>query len=145
MNDKIIATGEVSMMVYENDKLIEHVQEKNLVVTLGKTNITKLLGGAVAGKAITKISLGNNPNPAVVGDTAITTPFTKALSSVSYPDPQSVQFNFEIENSEANGLTIQELGLLNVDNILFARKIRDTPIVKTNVIRLVGTWKITVN
>lgn len=145
MNDKIIAKGEVNIQVFENGKLIETMREKNLVVTLGRTNLAKLLGGDAAGKKIDKVSVGTSAVPAAITDTTITGAFTKAITSVSYPDVNSVMFNFDIDNTEANGITIREFGLLNSDSVLCARKVRTTEIVKTDVIRLVGTWKITVN
>jgi hypothetical protein len=145
MNDTLKATGAVDIQVFENGKLVDRIRENNLVVTLGKTNIAKLLGGDAAGKPITQISVGDSNNTATVGDTVITDAFTKAITGVSYPDAQSVMISFEIENSEANGLTIREFGLLNPDNVLCARKVRDSQILKSNAIRLVGTWTITIN
>jgi hypothetical protein len=145
MNDNIIARGEVDILIFEHGKLIGRIQENNLVVTLGKTNIAKLLGGAAAGKAITQIGVGDNGVAPNIADNALSNQFSKAITSVSYPDGQSVLFNFEILNAEANGLTIREFGLLNVDGVLCARKIRNEDIIKTNAIRLVGTWKITIN
>lgn len=143
MNEKIKVSGAVNIQVYEYGKLIETIEENNLVVLLGKTNMTKLLGGA--GLAITKISVGDNGTVAADGDTAITNPFTKAITGVSYPSAQSVMFAFDIDNTEANGKTIREFGLLNSGNVLFARKRRDADIIKTAAIRLVGTWTITIN
>jgi hypothetical protein len=145
MNDTLKATGAVDIQVFENDKLVDRICENNLVVTLGKTNIAKLLGGDTAGKPITQISVGDSSTVASVGDTAITDAFTKAITGVSYPDAQSVMISFEIENSEANGLNISEFGLLNPDNVLCARKVRDSQILKSSAIRLVGTWTITIN
>lgn len=143
--DTITLKGSVDIQVFENDILIERMQDDNLVVTLGKTNITKLLGGDSAGKAITKIAVGTNGTAPVVGNTTITGMFSKSLEGATYPDAQSVLFNFDIDNAEANGITIREFGLLNTDNVVFARKVRDTEIIKTSAIRLVGTWKITIN
>ncbi len=145
MNDTIKIKGEVNIKVFENGILRECIHENNLVVTLGKTNIAKLMAGDAAGLAITQISLGTSNAVATVDDTAITAPFTKALSSVDYPDVQSVMFHFDILSTDANGATIQEFGLLNSGNVLCARKVRDTAIVKTSAIRLVGTWTITIN
>lgn len=144
MFDGIKAKGEVFIQVFEGEKLIDTLHENNLVVTLGKTNLTKLLGGDAAGKPITKIGVGENGAAAVVGDNALQNMFSKALSNVTYPDAQSVLFHFDILNNEANGRTIREFGLLTSDNVLSARKVRGAEIVKTDVIRLVGTWKITV-
>lgn len=144
MNDKIFARGAVNIQVFEHGKLIGTIEENNLVVTLGKTNITKLLGGNAAGKAITKVGVGENDISADVTDNALTNAFTKDISSVTYPDGQSVMFHFDIDNTEANGLTIREFGLFNADDVLFARKVRNAEIIKTNAIRLVGTWKISI-
>jgi len=137
--------GEVKLWIYRNGTLIDFFEGQNLVVTLGKTNVAKLLGGDAAGKKIEKVSVGTNSTAATVADNTITGAFTKAIDSVTYPDAQSVMYHFDIDNSEANGMTIYEFGLLNTDNVLSARKVRDTPIIKTNAIRIVGTWKITVN
>lgn len=145
MNDSIKARGEVNIQVFENGILKETILQNNLVVTLGKTNIAKLMGGDAVGKAITKIAVGTSSTAAAVGDAAITGMFSKALSAVTYPDAQSVQFAFDIDNTEANGIDIREFGLLNSNNILCARKVRDAVISKTNAIRIVGTWKITIN
>lgn len=143
--DGIIAKGAVNIKVFQNGKLIDTIQENNLVVTLGKTNVAKLLGGDVAGKAITKIGVGENGVAPDVADNALTNSFVKDIDSATYPTANSVMFNFDIDNSEANGLTIREFGLLNVDGVLCARKVRTADIVKTIAIRLVGTWTITIN
>jgi hypothetical protein len=145
MMEFIKTTGEVNIKIFRDNLLIESIEENNLVVTLGKTNITKLLGGDAEGKAIDKISIGTNGNTATADDNTISGAFTKAISSVTYPDAQSVMFHFDIDNAEGNGLTIREFGLLNSNNLLCARKVRDTEIIKNNAIRLVGTWKITVS
>lgn len=145
MSDALIAKGQVDIKVFKDGVEIDRLQDNNLVVTLGKTNIAKLLGGDVAGKAITKIAVGTSSAPAAVGNNSITGAFSKALTGVSYPNANSIMFAFDIDNAEANGMTIWEFGLLNEDDILFARKVRDSSIEKTAAIRLVGTWTITVN
>lgn len=143
--DSIKATGAFHLEIYQGDTLIETISEKNLVVTLGKKNMARLFGGHADGKKVEKISVGTNVQDPVVTDTAITGAFTKSIDTVTYPDDQSVQFNFDIANGEANGMTIREFGLLNTDNVLCARKVRAGEIIKTSAIRLVGTWKITFN
>lgn len=145
MDEAIKAKGAVDIRVIKDGIEIDRLQDNNLVVTLGKTNIAKLLGGDAAGVAITKIAVGTSSAPAAVGNNAITGAFSKALIGASYPTVNSVMFSFDIDNAEANDMTIWEFGLLNDDDILFARKVRDTAIEKTAAIRLVGTWTITIN
>src|SRR5690242_3207610 len=105
MMDVINTTGEVSIKVFRDSQLIESIEEKNLVVTLGKTNIAKLLGGDAQGKTIDKISIGTSGITATTDDNTITGAFTKGISSITYPDAQSVMFHFDIDNTEGNGIT----------------------------------------
>lgn len=146
MNEVLYGTGMFHVEVIEVDtqKVIESFEEKNLVVTLGKTNLVKLLGGDAAGKKISKIGVGTSSTPPTITDNALTGSFIKAISGVTYPDANSVMFSWSLETTEGNGMTIREFGLLNDDNTLCARKVR-TDIVKTSAVRLVGTWKISIN
>lgn len=151
MNKKIIkgkdglsARGAVDIQVFENGKLIDRIEDKNLVVTLGKQNIALLLGG-IGGFPISKVGVGTNGFAPSVDDDALTASFVKAITIAVQPTANQIQFQFEINNDEANGMTIREFGLINSNNVLCARKNRLEEIVKTNAIRLVGTWTITIN
>ena len=138
----IKAEGTFQMNVIDNSgRIIETFIEKNMVVLNGKKNLTKLLGGSAAGKKVTQISVGTNGTAASLADTNITSAFTKNIDSVSYPDDSSVQFAFTIDNSEANGMTIREAGLILEDNTLFARKVR-ADFAKTSANKLQGLWTI---
>lgn len=126
-------------------KVIDELTDDNLVVTLGKTNLCKLMGGNVAGEAITQIAVGEGTAAPDVSDTGpLTNQFKKAVSAVTYPDANSVLFAWELTTSEGNGLAITEFGLMNVSDILCARKVRSA-INKTNAFSIVGSWKIYVN
>lgn len=146
MNENIVAKGVFSMQLISSvtGKVIEDYTENNLVVSLGRTNVAKLLGGDVAGLKISKIAVGTNGADPVLTDNALTDQFSKAITSVTYPESNTVQFNWELGEADANGLSIVEFGLLNDANVLFARKTRSA-IVKTNLVRLVGSWKIFIN
>lgn len=143
-NDAIKVKGAFCIQVLINGQLVEDYVDPNLVVTMGKKNVARLLGGDGTGKKITKVQAGTNGTAPAVTDTGITNPFTKALASVTYPNDNEVVFNWILEASEANGMTIAEFGLLNEDNLLFARKTR-TPIQKVSPMVIVGSWKITIN
>jgi hypothetical protein len=144
--ENIKATGSFCLQVVESHtgRLLEQYTDHNLVVTLGRTNLAKLLGGNIAGLPVSKIAVGTGSTTPALTDTALTSPFSKAIDSVDYPDVNSVRFNWTLSTAEANGTTITEFGLLNAADSLFARKVR-TPIVKTSAISLVGNWKITIN
>lgn len=143
--DSIKAVGAVFFEVYKDDQLVSTVDDSNLVVNLGKKNVSRLLGGDVTGKAITQIGIGTNGADTALTDTTLTNLFKKAITSVSYPDAQSVRFEFDILADEGNGITIRELGLFDSSDVLFARKVRAGEIVKDSTVRIVGSWTITVN
>lgn len=138
--DRVNVKGEVALKVYKDGVLVEDSVEHNLVVTLGRKNIARLIGGGTA-YAVTDFKAGTNATAPAAGDTSITSPFSKAITTVSYPVDGTVQFDFSIELSEANGKAITEFGLYDSNGVLFARKTRAV-INKDNTIRIAGTWKI---
>ncbi len=125
--------------------VIDELTEHNLVVTLGKTNLCKLMGGDPAGEVITQIAIGEGIAVPDVGDTGpLTNQFKKAFSGTTYPEVNSVLFSWVLTTGEGNGMSITEFGLLNASDILMARKTR-AAIVKTNAFSIVGSWKIYIN
>jgi hypothetical protein len=145
-NENIKKTGNFRLQVINaaTGQIIENYEDLNLVVTTGRINTVKLLGGDASGKRISKIAFGTNGNNPDLTDTGLTGSFSKLISGVTYPESNSVMFSWSLEAGEANGMTIRELGLLNDDGVLCARKVR-ADIVKTSSVRLVGTWKLTIN
>lgn len=142
-NDSINAKGYFRLQVFSNSgALIEDYIEINLVVTLGKSNVARLLAGE--GKKIGKIAVGTSGTAPTPSDSSLTGAFSKVIASYTFPEVNSVQFSWSIEETEANGMTIREFGLLLDDGTLFARKTR-SDIIKTAGVRLVGTWKIVIN
>ncbi len=90
---------------------------------------------------ISYIKFGENDTPPSVSDTDVTNPFSKAIISVSYPSSGAVQYNWSLELSENNGVTIKEYALYKSDGSLFVR-VTGINVVKTNLIRLEGSWTI---
>lgn len=151
MKDSIIVrgdkiTGDFALQVIDvaTGEVKEYYEDKNLVVTLGRQNIAKLLGGDAAGKPISLLGVGSNGTAPVLTDTALTDAFTKSISGVAYPAVNSVRYSWSLEAGDANGITIREFALLNADNVLIARKVR-AEIVKSSAVRLVGAWTISIN
>lgn len=146
MNENIILKGTFTMQCIARDgNILETLIEPNLVVTLGKTNLCKLMGGNVAGTKISQIAVGEGTAVPDVADAGpLTNQFKKAFSGTTYPDANSVLFSWTLTTSDANGLSITEFGLLNDNDVLCARKTR-AAIVKTSAFSIVGSWKIYIN
>lgn len=118
------------------------MDDHNLIVDLSKQVHAKLLGGSFTGNNVSTIGFGTNGTTEVVGNTALTGSFTKAVDAITYPASNQVQFAFSLSNAEANGLGILEFGLLTASGTLFARKTRTTSLNKESDISLSGTWTI---
>lgn len=135
-------TGLFTLRVYQRGRLIEEIEEHNLVVDLSKQTQAHLIGGDVANRSITQFAVGTNGAAPVGGNTAITGAFTKALDGVTYPATNQVRFAFSLATTEANGVAILEFGLLTAGGVLFARKVRSVALNKANDISFAGGWTI---
>lgn len=122
-------------------EIIEHVHDQNMIINKGLEDITKILGLDLAG--ITKIGVGTNGTVESPSDMVLTNSFTKTLDGHTYPNTTSIEYEFTILTSEANGKAIREFGLLCADNTLFARKTRATAINKESDIEINGFWTLT--
>ena|SRR6478752_7082143 len=125
----------------KSGEVIEHYEDKNLVVNGGRQIVMQLLGSANTNKKLSKLAVGTNGTAPAGGNTAITGAYTKNLGAVSYPTISSVRFDWTLGAGEANGIAIREFGILSTDSTLFARKVREV-INKNSDIILNGNWTI---
>jgi hypothetical protein len=135
--------GEFRLWVYRRGILIEEYEDHNLIVNGARTVMAHLVAGDTSGKSINRIAFGTNGAAPSPSNTAITSPFTKAVTGFSYPAAGQVQIDWMLLVSEANGKAIMEFGLLCSDGTLFARKNRTRAIEKDSDISLEGQWIIT--
>jgi len=142
LDDKLTFKGTFEMNVFKKGKLIENYKNHNLIVDIGLNQISKLLAGDVVGRSITKIAFGTDGTLPVPNDTFITDVFSKDLVNFEFPDLSKIQFNWELLDSENNGMAIREFGLLTQDGLLFARIIRESAINKEDDISIFGKWTI---
>jgi hypothetical protein len=136
--------GELCLKVYRRGRLVEVWRDENLVVDAGRNVMAKLVGGQT-GLGVNRVVFGTNGTDPAPGDTAATiqSPFTKAISGVSYPAAAQVRFDFVLLESEANGMAIREFGLLCADGTLFARRTRGGRVIeKDSDLSLEGQWTI---
>lgn len=134
--------GVFSLLTFRNGELIDEYVDENLIVSRGRTNVVRLLGGDVTGLSVAKIGFGTNGAAASPGNTSLTDSFVKNIDGHSYPEDFSVLFSFSLAAGEANGKHIQEFGLLTSSGLLHARKVRGGALVKDSDLSLTGTWKL---
>lgn len=134
--------GRFQLRVTRRGKLIELIDEPNLIVVGSQAAHAHLLGGDVTGYSITQIGYGTNLTAPVFGNTALTGAYVKNLDSHTYPASNQVQFNFSLASGEANGTAIGEFGLLFANGGLYARKVRSAALAKDTDLSLTGSWTI---
>jgi hypothetical protein len=144
--DRVGYRGSVSFrLTDENGKIVREYANHNLVVDGAKGVMAHLLGGDFEGYTITQIACGTSDEAADVTDTEITDEFAKDVSEISYPASDQVQFDWHLDKTEYNGKSINELGLLTDDDILFARIVLDEPLPKTSQFSMDVQWVIIFN
>lgn len=132
---KIVATN------VKTGKVVDVFEENNLVVNGGRVAAAALINGDFTDNAVTQIGFGaSGVNPALT-DTDLTGKFIKDLAGGIPSGDGSIIFSFSLDEEEANGMAIQEMGLFTAGGVLFARKNRSV-INKTADIRFDGTWTI---
>lgn len=135
------ARGVFTLNVFRHGELIDQFSDDNLIVNQGRTNVARALGGEHDYR-IASIGFGVNGSAAAPTNTALQGAFIKPIDAVSYPDAYSVLFSFSLAAGEANGLQIQEFGLITGSGLLHARKVRGGILVKDQDLALSGTWKL---
>src|SRR5258708_4353714 len=136
-------TGIMTLNVYRRGLLIERSVLKNLVVTASKAPLANLLGGNVANNSVTTIGYGTGTAAPVIGNTGLTSPFTKAVDAVTYPAAGQVSFAFSLATVEDNGVALSQFGLFSRAGALVSLLVSASPLNKLSDISLAGTWVIT--
>ena len=133
--------GHVHLEVKRAGNLIDVDDDHNVVVLGGRARLAGLLGGRDTGKYIANVGVGTSDSAATESDTNLTGRVLIPVSGAEY-DGAKVRFNFMIGSSQANGVTIRELGLFFSDNTLFSRRVRRSAIGKEDDIEISGYWDI---
>jgi hypothetical protein len=128
-------------LIDTEDNVLEEYTGENLIVNTGRSGLAHLLAGETTNREVERIGFGTNGDDPESTDTELTDAFEKAVDGFTYPDTQSVKFDFELDFAEANGKAITEFGLICADDSLFSRKTRAV-INKTVDFKIVGSWTI---
>jgi len=130
--------GWCEVRVHRGDLLVQIESGPNLIVDAIGVVLAQALVGAVM---LDTVGVGTNgavPDPA---DTALTEAYTRAIDSHSFPEPGKITFEWTIHESEANGKTLREIGLL-AGATLCARKVFTTPVDKEDDVKVTGSWTL---
>lgn len=139
LQDKIApCKGEFHLRVLKRGRIIDKVDDHNLVVDAGRIRLAELAAGK-SGAYITHIGLGSGSTAEDVSDVQLENQELFPLTGANV-DGRDVRFDFFIDTGEANGLAIREFGLFCSDGTMFSHRVRKGVIEKQDDIQIQGYW-----
>jgi len=152
--------GELKVKYFDRSgRVVHQIEGPNMIMTVAKVTLSKLIGGDTSGKSVTKLALGNDatvpaPDNASIGGivstaltsgvntkAGITCAYLKTLTGHTYPSAGRIAFQWALDYGEANGLEIKEYGLVCEDLTMFSRKTRGV-VTKSSGLSATGIWTI---
>ena len=130
--------GDFHLAVYKDGKIIDRIDDHNLVVDAGRIRLAELAAGK-SSACITKIGVGSGSTAEAADDTELEGQQLFPLTSASV-DGRDARFDFLIDSSQANGLKIHEFGLFCADGTMFSHRVRTGLIEKEDDIQIKGYW-----
>ena len=130
--------GDFHLAVYKDGKIIDRIDDHNLVVDAGRIRLAELAAGK-SSACITKIGVGSGSTAEAADDTELEGQQLFPLASASV-DGRDARFDFLIDNSQANGLKIHEFGLFCADGVMFSHRVRTGLIEKEDDTQIKGYW-----
>ena len=130
--------GDFHLAVYKDGKIIDRIDDHNLVVDAGRIRLAELAAGK-SSACITKIGVGSGSTAEAADDTELEGQQLFPLASASV-DGRDARFDFLIDNTQANGLKIHEFGLFCADGTMFSHRVRTGLIEKEDDIQIKGYW-----
>ena len=118
---------------------------KNLVVDVGKETILKHIGNITGGGYANQIGAGDSTTAASSSQTDLQAPTNKYWKNIDPSDriylSNTLYVSTDFGYTEAN-FTWNELGLRDNNNVLIARQIDATPLVKSSAKRAIVEWQL---
>ena len=118
---------------------------KNLVVDVGKETILKHIGNITGGGYANQIGAGDSTTAASSSQTDLQAPTNKYWKNIDPSDriylSNTLYVSTDFGYTEAN-FTWNELGLRDNNNVLIARQIDPTPLVKSSAKRAIVEWQL---
>lgn len=147
LEDKPSCRGDIHLKVYRRGKLVETIDNHNLVVNTGRIRLAEFLTGqSVPG--VKYIGLGSGGDDEQETDTRLTDQILLELTKRSVRG-RDARFDFVIDENTANDMIIREFGLFTSDGVMFSHRVRRNSktgkamvIEKSDDISITGYWII---
>ena len=114
--------GEFALRVFRNGIPVMEAADHNLVVNAGRVRLAQLAAGK-SGAHIAYIGVGSGTAKEQDGDTSLENQQIFPIKTASVIG-RDARFDFEIGETQANGLSIREFGLFCTDKTMFSHRVR---------------------
>ena len=143
MNDTLPILGHVTADLYESGKLIQTIDQPNLIVDVGKNALAKRI--AFAGEPIIeKVSIGTGTIAPLFDQTELDSPVaTRTAQFTLIDDNNVVKYITTFPEGIGTG-NITEVGLFNADDTMISRTLLQAPFNKGPARFLNITWRLQV-
>lgn len=113
MEQKLSLSGDFVVETRTKDgEVIAREEKHNLIVTMGKVEVAKLIGG-VAADAFNGIAIGEGLTEALVAQTALVTEVEREAVTGAYEATAKIAFEKTFEFGSADSYDISEAGVFN--------------------------------
>lgn len=114
--------GEFALQVFRKGQLVREAADHNLVVHTGRVRLAELAAG-LSGAHIAYIGVGTGTVKEKEEDTSLEDQQLFPVKNASVTG-RDARFDFAIEETQANGLSIREFGLFCTDKTMFSHRVR---------------------
>lgn len=132
--------GNLAIRVMKNGRVVDCWEDHNLIVNSGRNRMAELLNGSST-SYVSHIGVGSGTATEDVDDSSLTNQVLVPVSGTSIT-ARTAHFDFRIDTSTANGISIREFGLFCGDGVMFSRRVRTGVIEKADDIEIEGYWEI---
>jgi hypothetical protein len=154
MKDGIKLSGKwkFDIVSVESKKVIKVIEFPNLITTVGKAAVAKVLSEEVLTALFQYIAFGGGNTAPTVGDTILETELARVVPTSIVRAGNVITVVGIAGSSVMNGLVVQEVGVFGIDATgsadtgdLLSRTTSFTPINKNGTIEIHATYELTIN
>lgn len=138
--------GNVTITVREGDRVVSSQTVHNLVVTGGRNLLRDLLRGSYEGNpALRHIAVGTSNTAPAAGQSALVAEVYRQVIIGMSVTEGSLNVQGYLGTSEANGETLKEAALFNVEGLMVARALFEAEVVKTESLTVSLSWDLNIS
>ena len=152
MEERLTLSGKWKFTLTDVEGNEKKIVVPNLITTVGKYAVAKILSLEVATELFQFIAFGDGSTAPAIGDTTLESELARVAPDAITRTNNVVTVQGEAGNDIMNGFTIQEIGIFGIDATssvdtgdMLSRALISPAIVKNATIKIQATYELTIN